>query len=97
MPRPTHEEVERGFRAAMEEGGLPAPDEVAHWQDCVAFYWHATKSIVVIDLDEIDPTFEHFDPALAFAGDDVMTEEAGFDCGPFGLGPFDDTLFLDTA
>jgi hypothetical protein len=53
-PRPDHAHVERHFRSLLAGAGLPAPDEVAHWPDAVAFYWHDTKAVVVIDLDEVD-------------------------------------------
>ena len=66
MARPTHEEVERNFRGVLERAGCPAPDECAHWTDVVAFYWHADRSVIIVDLDEVDPTFEDFDPRVAF-------------------------------
>ena len=66
MARPTHAEVEQNFRAVFKGAGLPEPDEVAHWTDVVAFYWHDDRSVIIVDLDEVDPTFEGRDPHLAF-------------------------------
>ena len=35
---------------------MPQPDEVARWRDCVVFGWRDTKAIVVIDLDDDEPS-----------------------------------------
>ena len=53
-PRPDHATVERTFRSLLADHGLPEPDEVAHWRDCVVFGWAETKAIVVVDLDEVE-------------------------------------------
>jgi hypothetical protein len=63
--RPDHATVERTFRALLADHGMPEPDEVAHWRDCVLFGWSDTKAIVVIDLDEVDD-LESLDPATCF-------------------------------
>ena len=53
--RPDHDTVERTFRALLDTQGMPQPDEIARWRDCVVFGWRETKAIVVIDLDEFEP------------------------------------------
>ena len=55
--RPDHDTVERSFRDLLAREGMPPPDEVAHWRDCLVFGWRDTKAIVVVDLDEYDPDF----------------------------------------
>jgi hypothetical protein len=53
--RPDHATVERTFLDLLDSQGMPQPDEIAHWRDCVVFGWRDTKAIVVIDLDEFEP------------------------------------------
>ncbi len=64
-----HDHAEAHFRALLEASGLPQPDEVAHLRRCLIFLWEPTKSIVLIDLDELvpgDDPFAGFDPELLF-------------------------------
>ncbi len=63
--RPDHASVERTFRALLTDHGMPEPDEVAHWRDCVLFGWSDTKAIVVVDLDEV-ADLEDFAPTACF-------------------------------
>jgi hypothetical protein len=54
MTEPHHHDLtETRFRELLAEAGLPEPDECAHLQRTLVFLWHATKAIVVIDLDEV--------------------------------------------
>jgi hypothetical protein len=46
-----HAHVEQEFLAAIEAAGLPAPDNIEHWDASVAFYWDGPKVVVVVDLD----------------------------------------------
>lgn len=67
MPeRPDHATAERSFRDLLRRQGLPEPDEVARWRDCLVFGWNDTKAIIVVDLDEYDPDDVDFslEPAL---------------------------------
>jgi hypothetical protein len=73
MSDPTrHDHAEAHFRALLDASGLPQPDEVAHLRRCLIFLWDTTKSIVLIDLDELvsgDDPFAGLDPALLFSDD----------------------------
>ena len=62
--RPDHETVERTFRDLLDSQGMPQPDEIARWRDCVVFGWRDTKAIVVIDLDEFEPPGTLANPGL---------------------------------
>jgi hypothetical protein len=67
-----HVRAEDHFRALLAESGLPQPDEVAHLSRCLIFLWESTKSVVLIDLDELAPgddPFAGFDPALLLTKD----------------------------
>jgi hypothetical protein len=48
-----HHQAEARFRALLTESGLPQPDEVAHLRRCLVFLWEPSKSVVLIDLDEL--------------------------------------------
>ena len=69
--RPDHDTVERTFRDLLDSQGMPPPDEVAHWRDCVVFGWRETKAIVVVDLDEFEHPGSSLDPGLL--GDAIET------------------------
>jgi hypothetical protein len=45
-------EAEHKFREFLREHGLPQPDEVEYGYTCLRFYYHDTKTCVVLDLDE---------------------------------------------
>jgi hypothetical protein len=67
-----HVRAEDHFRALLAESGLRQPDEVAHLRRCLIFLWESTKSVVLIDLDELAPgddPFAGFDPALLLTND----------------------------
>jgi hypothetical protein len=67
-----HVHAEDHFRALLAESGIPQPDEVAHLRRCLIFLWEASKSVVLIDLDELAPgddPFAGFDPALLLNDD----------------------------
>ena len=67
-----HDHAEAEFRALLEASGLPQPDEVAHLRRCLIFLWEPTKSVVLIDLDELAPgddPFAGFDPQLLVEGE----------------------------
>ncbi len=46
------------LRALLRAEGLPEPDAVKYGNSCVRFFFHETKTCVVVDLDEAgdDPT-----------------------------------------
>jgi hypothetical protein len=67
-----HDHAEACFRALLAASGLPQPDEVAHLRRCLIFLWESTKSVVLIDLDELaagDDPFAGFDPEALLADD----------------------------
>jgi hypothetical protein len=67
-----HDHAEAHFRALLEASGLPQPDEVAHLRRCLIFLWEASKSVVLLDLDELAPgddPFAGFDPEVLFSDD----------------------------
>ena len=54
MTEPNHHHItETRFRELIAEAGLPEPDECAHMERALVFLWHASKAIVLIDLDEV--------------------------------------------
>ena len=68
-----HDNAEAHSRALLDASGLPQPDEVAHLRRCLIFLWETSKSVVLIDLDELAPgddPFAGLDPALLLCDDD---------------------------
>ena len=51
-------EAECRMRELLEDNGLPPPDEVEYGYTCIRLFWHETKSVVVIDIDEPPEGFE---------------------------------------
>jgi hypothetical protein len=45
-------EAERRMRELLESSGLPEPDLIEYDEDCIRLFFEATKTVVVIDLDE---------------------------------------------
>jgi hypothetical protein len=45
-------EAEAKMRELLTESGLPEPDQVEYSHTCIRFFWHETKTCVVIDIDE---------------------------------------------
>jgi hypothetical protein len=43
------------MRELLRDNGLPEPDSVRHDPDEVAFFWHESKTVVIVDLDADDP------------------------------------------
>jgi hypothetical protein len=67
-----HDHAEAHFRALLDASGMPQPDEVAHLRRCLIFLWEASKSVVLIDLEELvpgDDPFAGFDAGELFADD----------------------------
>jgi hypothetical protein len=44
--------AERRMRELLAEENLPQPDEVEYGLSCVRLFWHGTKVVVVVDVDE---------------------------------------------
>lgn len=47
-------EAEHRLRELLRSEGMPQPDEVEYGYTCVRFYFHESKTCVVVDLDEDD-------------------------------------------
>lgn len=45
-------DAERKMRELLEDGDLPQPDCVEYGYTCIRLFWHDTKSVVVVDIDE---------------------------------------------
>ena len=48
------------MRDLLESGGLPEPDLIEYDDDCIRLFFEATKTVVVIDLDDdtdVEPEF----------------------------------------
>ena len=52
LPSRAHSDADERLREILSDAGLPAPDEVDYLSRSVVFKWHATKSAVVVDLDD---------------------------------------------
>ena len=51
---PTHAEAEQRMRELLRDNGLPEPDSVRYDAAEVAFFWHESKTVVVVELDADD-------------------------------------------
>jgi hypothetical protein len=45
-------EAEHRMRELLEENGLPQPDTVEYGFTCVRFFFHHTKHVIIVDIDE---------------------------------------------
>jgi len=51
--------AEARMRQIVAEGGLAQPDVVEYGEDCVRFFWHDAKAVVIVDIEgdgEIGPS-----------------------------------------
>jgi hypothetical protein len=58
-------DAERRMRELLESGGLPEPDLIEYGDDCIRVFFEATKTVVVIDLDDDTDAEPEFRPAGA--------------------------------
>jgi hypothetical protein len=49
--------AEQAIRKLLDNDGLPQPDEVEYGHTCIRLFWHDTKQMVVIQIDEPPPGF----------------------------------------
>ena len=47
--------AEHRLRELLRAGGLPQPDEVEYGYTCVRFFFHETRTCVVVDLEDDGP------------------------------------------
>ena len=45
-------EAENRMRQLLEDSGLPQPDHVEYGYTCIRLFFHQTKQVVIIDIDE---------------------------------------------
>jgi hypothetical protein len=45
-------ETETRMRELLESSGMPQPDEVEYGFGCIRLFFHETKTVVVVDIDE---------------------------------------------
>lgn len=45
-------QAEARMRELIEEHGLPKPDAIEYGHTCIRVYWHETKTVVVVDIDD---------------------------------------------
>ena len=50
----SHQSVEQRFLDLVAEAGLPRPDRIEYSDRSVEFFWDATKTVVIVDLDDPD-------------------------------------------
>jgi hypothetical protein len=55
-------EAEERMRTLLEESGLPQPDMVEYGFTCIRLFFHDTKTVVVIDIDQPEDAAESLDP-----------------------------------
>lgn len=46
------------MRELIDEHGLPTPDAVEYGHSCIRVFWHDTRTVLVIDIDEPAPDSE---------------------------------------
>ncbi len=83
-------ETEARMRELLESNGMPQPDEVEYGFGCVRLFFHETKTVVVVDIDdpnEADETAGDLDPE---DWDDLEEEDQPNEgrCSPFMTFPF---------
>ena len=45
------QEAERRMLELLEAADLPEPDEIEYGDECIRLFWHASKVVVVVDMD----------------------------------------------
>ena len=45
-------EVENKTRAVLEQEGVPPPDRVEYGYGCIRLFWSASKTCLVVDIDD---------------------------------------------
>jgi hypothetical protein len=45
-------ECEANARKVLTDAGLPEPDEVEYGCGCIRFFFHESKTVLVIDIDD---------------------------------------------
>jgi hypothetical protein len=58
-------ETEQATRDWLEEYGLPQPDDVEYGFTCIRLFFHDSKTVLVVDIDEPEDTEEAIDSDVA--------------------------------
>jgi hypothetical protein len=45
-------EAETKMRELLNDNDLPQPDAIEYGYTCIRLFWHDTKSVMIIDIDE---------------------------------------------
>lgn len=57
-------QAEVRMRELIDEQGLPEPDAVEYGHTCIRVFWHQSKTMLVIDIDEPPAGWEHIGEQL---------------------------------
>ena len=68
-------ETEARMRELLESNGMPQPDEVEYGFGCVRLFFHETKTVVVVDIDDPTEADETADDLEAADWDDLEEED----------------------
>jgi hypothetical protein len=75
-------ETEARMRELLESSGMPQPDEVEYGFGCIRLFFHETKTVVVVDIDEPDDPDEAAEDLDMEDCDDLNEDDAAEDRGP---------------
>jgi hypothetical protein len=56
-------ETEMRMRKLLEDSGTPQPDHVEYGYGCIRFFYEASKTVVVIDIDDYGEVDDNPDAA----------------------------------
>ena len=68
--------AEQSIRRLLETGGLPPPDEVEYGHTCIRLFWHDTKQVVIIQIDEPPPGFVYAEDLTDEERESLLAEAA---------------------
>jgi hypothetical protein len=57
-------QAEVKMRGLIEEHGLPEPDAIEYGHTCIRVFWHETKTVLVIDIDDPPQGWENLGERL---------------------------------
>lgn len=75
--------AEQAIRRLLDSEGLPQPDEVEYGHTCIRLFWHETKQMVVIQIDEPPPGFVFAEDMTDEEREALLNETAEPDQMPF--------------
>jgi hypothetical protein len=57
-------QAEVKMRELCQEHGLPTPDAIEYGYTCIRVFWHETKTVLVIDIDDPPDGWEYIGERL---------------------------------